>query len=98
VHHNRSWRIAPPHSLKIKAALGLRAPVGANLFARGSRMNVVLAMTLTHISSFRQNLPRQGMPGDWRNLGHKDVDRDHPPWPADSGTPCRNDGKASICV
>ena len=61
-------------------------------------MNSALSMThaLTHLSSFRQSLPRQGMPGEWRNPGHKDVDRDHRPWPLDSGTPCRNDGKASI--
>ena len=35
---------------------------------------------------------------EWRNLGHKDVERDNHPWPLDSGTPCRNDGNTSICV
>jgi hypothetical protein len=52
----------------------------------------------THISPFRQSLSLQGMPGEWRNLGHKDVDRDDLPWPLDSGTPCRHDRNTSTCV
>jgi hypothetical protein len=86
--------------MNIKGALWLRAPVGANLFARDGRMNSALPMThaLTHVWSFRQSLPRQGIPGEWRSPVHNHVDRDDdPPWPLGSGTPCRNDGNTSMC-
>ena len=82
-----------PESERLDSFPGMAVERGVRRWFRSGSRPIPL-----HMSSFRQRLPRHGMPGEWRDSGHVDADDDDHPWPLDSGAPCRNDGNTSICM